>query len=161
MNARIFVVIGSLGLCAPAVATPNFPPAIQQQLQLGSAPGCELCHRGATQAGTVTMPFGAAMRARGLVMYDENALRIALEAVESQQVDSDSDGLPDIEELKTGLNPNVPRPRPATDGGTTAGDTGEEILQPIDFGEPTYGCASSRGSPSALPRAEAARPPWR
>ena len=53
-------------------------------------------------------PFGLAMRARGLVAYDENSLNMALEQMAKDNVDSDGDAMSDLDELRAGRDPNVP-----------------------------------------------------
>jgi hypothetical protein len=112
-----------------AHATPNFPAAIQGHLGIAVAPQCSLCHSGGqTGRGTVNTPFGATMRTRGLVAYDEGALRTALDALAAERKDSDRDGTPDIEELFNAQNPNLGT---RSDGGVEA-----EPLVPV------YGCAS-------------------
>ncbi|MCI0570308.1 MAG: DUF2267 domain-containing protein [Myxococcaceae bacterium] len=68
-------------------------------------------------------------RQRGLVFYDEGALRAALATLEQQQVDSDGDGIPDITELREGEDPN-----------RKPGAPGEVPLL-----EPRYGCSSAGG----------------
>ncbi len=57
--------------------------------------------------GTVNTPFGTAMRARGLLAYDEPSLLAALDRMATEMVDSDGDGTPDIEELRMAQDPNA------------------------------------------------------
>ncbi|WP_394849933.1 thrombospondin type 3 repeat-containing protein [Pendulispora brunnea] len=114
-----FVVVVSAAL--PASATPNFPSAIQRDLQLNAPPQCTLCHNNpAGGTGTVTQPFGMKMRSRGLVPEDEGSLQTALTALQAEGSDVDNDGVPDIQELRLGTDPN---------------GAGEET--------PSYGCGSS------------------
>jgi uncharacterized protein (TIGR03382 family) len=136
-----------LCLLAPASsrATPNFPGAIQRELQLARAPDCSLCHVGPQQVGTVNTPFGRSMRSRGLVFYDEASLRRALSALRAERIDSDGDGTPDIDELVAGGDPNAPSGgggggEPG-DGGTGGGGGGggQEPVPPA----PTYGCGAA------------------
>ena len=88
-------------------ATPNFPGALESDLTLSYTPDCTLCHAGGmTQAGTVTLPFGVALRARGLVAYDESSLARALDQLAKDKVDSDGDGVTDLDALKAGKDPN-------------------------------------------------------
>ncbi|AKT36110.1 thrombospondin type 3 repeat-containing protein [Chondromyces crocatus] len=101
-----FVVL-TTALAGQAHATPNFPPRIQSELGLDAAPDCSICHQGSATAGTVTTPFGESMLSRGLVPYDEDSLVLALQALEGAGKDSDGDGVPDIEELRQGTDPNV------------------------------------------------------
>jgi uncharacterized protein (TIGR03382 family) len=114
-----------------ALATPNFPGAVQRELNLSNEPDCELCHVGVEARGTVNTPFGSAMRQRGLQAYDEESLRDALASLRGEAVDSDGDGVPDVEELLAGDDPNQSAQTP-------------EELPP----EPTFGCATSPGGPA-------------
>lgn len=127
-----------------AEATPSFPAAIRTAESLGYQPSCELCHQGATMAGTVNTPFGRSMRARGLIMYDEDSLRSALASMRAEGVDSDGDGTTDLDELAAGTDPNVnANPGAAPDGGSAA--ESEELA----LGEPIYGCSASGTSAAA------------
>ena len=121
------VVLGlTLSGATAAWATPTFPSRIRAELELSSLPSCELCHQGTPAIGTVVTPFGTSMRARGLLLADESSLRRALATMESEVVDSDGDGTPDIAELKAGEDPN------RNDSGT-----GGEVLP-----DPRYGCGA-------------------
>lgn len=114
-----------------AFATANFPAATRTHLSLTYDPQCALCHtNGITGKGTVTTPFGKSMMARGLVASDETALNSALDKMVTDKVDSDGDGVTDIDELKAGTDPN-------TKAGETATAAG-------------YGCNATAGDPSAL-----------
>jgi MYXO-CTERM domain-containing protein len=96
-----------LGASPAALASPTYPTAIRSHLSLSDAPSCSLCHQGGqTGFGTVTTPFGVAMRDRGLVAEDEASLFSALDKMSAEGVDSDGDGASDIEELVAGTNPN-------------------------------------------------------
>lgn len=117
-----------------ASATPSFPDTIASHLGSERAPDCAICHEGATQRGTVTTLFGSALRARGLVAYDDPSLRTALDALSAEKRDSDGDGAPDIDEVRAGRDPSAAEGTPSD--------------------SPTYGCAVSATLPSeALGRA--------
>ncbi len=133
--ARASVLGLALWGASPAWATGEYPDVLQSTLSLPSYPSCALCHQGPQAVGTVVTPFGMSLRARGLVSFNNAALRSALEKLEADKVDSDGDGVPDIEELKTGRDPNRAE--------ATGGD-GEPILEEV-LPEPTYGCGVAPG----------------
>lgn len=110
-SERLAVALGLALLVTTVVgraqATPNFPGGIQTHLTLAEAPPCTLCHLGTPGRGTVNTSFGATMRSRGLVAYDEASLGSALDALAAEQKDSDGDGTDDIRELRDGTDPNA------------------------------------------------------
>ncbi|WP_095975895.1 hypothetical protein [Melittangium boletus] len=126
--------LGLLGATS-AWATGTFPNVVRSELALSSFPSCTLCHQGNPAVGTVVTPFGTSMRAKGLIFYDEASLKKALATLDAEKVDSDADGVPDIEELKTGRDPNRAE--------ATSGD-GTPIIDDV-LPEPTYGCGAAPG----------------
>lgn len=121
------VLVGS-GL---AQASPNYPDALKSDLGLSCAVTCSLCHSGGqTGAGTVNTPFGASIRAHGLVSSDTASLQAALDAMGMDLTDSDGDGTPDVEELVACGNPN------GTSGGASSAAP-----------PPAYGCGASVAPP--------------
>lgn len=111
-----------------ALASPIFPGGINAHLQLSYTPQCGICHAGGmTGYGTVKMPFGIAMRERGLVPENLASLDAALDRMAADKVDSNDNGVPDVEELKMNQDPNAGAPG---------------VVDP-----PQYGCgaASTRG----------------
>jgi hypothetical protein len=127
-----------IALTGTARATPNFPPAIQQHLSLAAEPHCAICHSDGDKGGlgTVTTPFGKNMRQRGLVPFDTNALKNALDEMSSRHVNSAGDCLDDIDELKAGRDPNVADPSCLDGGGGR--------ITPTEGDGPSYGCAVAR-----------------
>lgn len=89
------------------LGTPGFPAGIDAELSLQYFPPCTICHQDDLGgAGTVVKPFGNAMIARGLEPDDNQSLIDALAAMESDAVDSDSDGVGDVQELRNKTDPN-------------------------------------------------------
>jgi hypothetical protein len=127
--APTFVFAGALTVAAPiAHATPNFPDRIASELGLGDPPPCSVCHSGPPGPGNASTPFASAMRSRGLAAYDEASLVTALTALRAARTDSDRDGIPDVDELLAGGDPNR--------GAATAEQGGDDV-------EPEYGCAAA------------------
>ena len=124
--------LGGAAWSRPAAASPTYPNLVQQHLSLSYAPPCSLCHQnGVTGYGTVTTPFGKSMRAAGLVAEDPASLNAALDQLAANNTDSDGDGVPDIQELVAGTDPNGPGslrssrvPDPAYGCGATMAPTG-------------------------------------
>ena len=127
---RLKSLLLALAITSPlaAQATPNFPAAIAGDLQLSGPPACTICHAtNAGGAGTVVKPFGKYLVSRGLAPFDEGSLAGALAAAAGERHDTDGDGILDIDALKQGLDPN---------GSSTPATA---------LGDPTFGCASTRG----------------
>ena len=136
---KLHLPVAALALvltASEARATPNFPNAIASKLE-APAPDCSICHVcGVTGRGTVNTPWGAAMRARGLVAYDEVSLATALAAMKADRVDSNGDGTIDVDAVRMGSDPNPP---------TCDADADPTI--------PSYGCLSVAGSRTGDPDA--------
>ena len=125
----------------PALASSTFPAVVQTHLSLSAPPpqSCALCHtNGITGTGTVNTPFGMALRAKGAVATNEAALATALDQLQSGNVDSDGDGLSDIQELENGTDPNVANGADGGTGGGAGGGGGTSFPPP-----PIYGCGAS------------------
>jgi len=119
-------------LLGSAWASSAYPDQVLTDVGGDCTPPCTICH--ATNAGgdgTVTMPLGEALMTRDLVGGSNRAsVTDALTELTDDAVDSDGDGILDVDELATGSDPNP--------GG-------------IDFCAvllPTYGCLSTVGGPA-------------
>jgi hypothetical protein len=136
-------LVAGLVLSLPAWATPTFPSTIRSELSLDQTPACTVCHMDMTGGrGTVTKGFGKALMAEGLTANNDESLKQALAALETKNVDSDSDGTTDIDELRAGTDPEVASAA-ESDGGTLE-ETGSGGVQ---NGPPelTYGCTAASG----------------
>jgi hypothetical protein len=102
-----FVITLMLALPRVARAEPTYPAEMQSHLGLNFTPLCTLCHaNNAGGLGTVTTPFGKALMTRGLTT-NIATLDPALDALASANIDSNGDGVPDIQQLKNGFDPNT------------------------------------------------------
>ncbi len=109
----------------------QFPGLIQRDLSLSYEVPCSVCHlKGNTGSSTAGTPFALSLRDRGL-SGDSNSLSSALSRLQTDGVDSDGDGIPDVTELRAGTDPNS-----------------SANARIIDDQEPGYGCGGSapRGS---------------
>jgi hypothetical protein len=119
---------------APALARPDFPEAIQNQLGLDCPPPCWLCHASAAGGGPTDKPFPIAMLKNGLKPNDPESAKTAAQTIldAGAAVDSDGDGVNDSQELKDQRNPNI-----------NGNDENDTLACP-----PEYGCGA-RVAPTA------------
>jgi hypothetical protein len=109
-----------------ARASSIYPGVVESELSMPCAPQCTLCHtNNAGGGGTVTRDFGLAMMDRGLEGGSQrDLLKAALSQMETDAVDSNADGVTDIDALIAGEDPNG--------GPAFCGDTA--------LPTPVYGC---------------------
>jgi hypothetical protein len=136
-----------------AHASPSYPGLLQTDLNLGYTLGtndCIICHTSNPgNINSATQPFAMAMRAAGLVLESPGSLQAALATLKANKTDSDCDGVPDIQQLIDGRDPNPPgeyldgsgRTAPADPG---CGADGGVTMTTID--SPQYGCAPGPGA---------------
>lgn len=97
----------TLLLGSEASASSSYPEEVKAHLGLSSTPACTLCHEGTPGYGTATTPFGASAKGTyGLSAQDTSKLDSVLDSMATDKVDSDGDGVSDIDELKAGTDPN-------------------------------------------------------
>src|SRR2546428_12533570 len=98
------VLLAALG----ARASAGYPTAIVEHLAIFYSPPCSLCHvEGKTGPGTAETPFARSARAHGLAGGDVRLVGTALDALARDGIDSDPDGVTDIQELLAGTAPNL------------------------------------------------------
>ena len=116
---------------ASAVASPEYPTAVQEAAGSPCPPPCTLCHETTNGGfGTATKPFAESMINDGLEGEDISLVAPAIEALRANQIDSDDDGVGDIAELASGRDPNL------SGGGDLCG--------------PQYGCGAQVASAPAV-----------
>ncbi|MDP2311016.1 MAG: thrombospondin type 3 repeat-containing protein [Pseudomonadota bacterium] len=135
----MFLQLFSL-LIASASASSSYPAALEDELGMPCAPTCTVCHEtNAGGPGTVLKDFGLALMARDLTGgADIPSLQAALAAMEADAVDSDGDGMSDLDELAAGADPN---PGAAV---FCEPDGGGEVIVPV------YGCFGASGTAAGM-----------
>jgi hypothetical protein len=149
MKRALLPLLGLLALAPNARASTTFPEALRKELGLaqivGPGPGCQLCHRDDVGgAMTAIKPLGRSLLTAGTKGGNVPSLLSALQTLEQNGIDSDSDGAADVAELRAGANPNV---FDVMEGG--AGASGMEGMPcPVIIPLPETGCRlSSRSNP--------------
>jgi hypothetical protein len=89
----------------PACARDQLPAEIARDLSLPYTPSCALCHSARTRGGPADTPFGTSMRTYGL-SASADSVGPALAGLARDHVDSDGDGVGDIDELLRESDPN-------------------------------------------------------
>ena len=88
-------------------ASSDYPEIIKAKLGLARVPDCTLCHSDDNGGnGTIVTWFGLSMQDFGVQGKSAGLLDTALDRVRDEELDSDADGIPDVEELQTGSDPN-------------------------------------------------------
>jgi len=113
-----------------ARASSDYPDLIRTKLGLARVPDCTLCHSDDNGGnGTIVTWFGLSMQDFGVQGKRDDLLDAALDRVRDEEWDSDADGIPDVEELQSGSDPNDGPgrtggpPRPDRGCATTVGET--------------------------------------
>jgi hypothetical protein len=104
---RISVTLLLLLATLDASASNGYPEVVGEDLGLAQPPPCTVCHQDENGGeGTATKPFGVTMIRFGVSKGNVPTLRAALQQIQAEGSDSDSDGVPDVEELRSGGDPN-------------------------------------------------------
>jgi hypothetical protein len=141
--ASILLGMALWSMAPHAAASATFPEALRKKLGLaqiaGPPPGCRLCHKDDLGGlKTASKPFARSLLKAGAMGANVPSLLAALDALESQNTDSDGDGVGDIAELKAGTDPNV--------GMSSDGMPTQPVDQvPLPETGCTFGHASSEG----------------
>lgn len=107
---RVFRLV--IALCfasSAAVASPDYPDAVQGATGSPCPPPCTVCHESSSGGyGTAVKPFARSMAKVGKLDAEDSALVApAVEKLKAQATDSDGDGTTDIDELGAGRDPNL------------------------------------------------------
>jgi hypothetical protein len=90
-------------------ALEDYAAAIADELDLDLKPHCSFCHARKDDYRATDTPFGDALKARGFSMrFGPRSLITALRTLDERNVDTDDDGVTDVDELRAGANPNDP-----------------------------------------------------
>jgi hypothetical protein len=105
---RIAVAAFVMLCAASARASENYPETLEQALDTPCPPDCTTCHtRPSGGLLTANTPVGISMRRAGLKGDDTGTLLDAIATLEAEGTDSDMDGVPDVEEMHGGTDPNA------------------------------------------------------
>lgn len=145
-RASSLLFVALLGLSSTAFASDPYPTFIQTKYDLAMKPptDCALCHTNGV-GGTTPWFMGAALKQRGATgLSNTTLLGMKLDQLESEMVDTDGDGVIDVQELKDGTDPNKANVAPG-DGGTGGGAGGGEGGGGGSDGPPAikFGCGAS------------------
>lgn len=109
--SSLLFAVAVLTCAGSALAVPEYPRQIQRDLSLSYEPPCRICHiHNTTGSGTIQTGFGVAMLARGLDGESRSSLDQALAQMKADKVDTDGDGISDVDEWRAGTDPNSPAP---------------------------------------------------
>jgi MYXO-CTERM domain-containing protein len=104
----IATTAASLLVARAASASPDFPFVVTEHLALAYEPPCTICHQtDAGGSGTAVKPFALAMKERGISAANSDAVAPALDKMAADEVDSDCNEVPDVDQLKAGQDPNT------------------------------------------------------
>ena len=141
MRLNALLVLPAVWLVAPSVrASATYPDAVATTLKLAEDPACTLCHTTELgKKGTATLPFARSLKLCGAGEKDVGLLKRALACSEQRRYNSDADGAADIDELRSGTDPNrfdVPLPTP--DDAGSGGEGGQGVVLPPPLPPPPF-----------------------
>jgi hypothetical protein len=107
-GSSLLVAAAALLVAASARASESYPETVEGALATPCPPACTTCHT-RPEGGELTAntPVGISARRAGLECCNPNLLREVLATLETNATDSDMDGVPDMDELRAGTDPNA------------------------------------------------------
>jgi hypothetical protein len=124
----VTVSVAILGFASPVHAFEDYADEIKLILELPDKPSCTFCHTRNDQGFAGDTLFSDSLKDRGLSRRGGlPSVRRAISVVDEMNIDSDGDGVGDIDELRAGANPNDARDKglpPPDDCSVATGSTG-------------------------------------
>lgn len=108
MRITHLIATSALLLVLPrsALAKPEFVEPLQEATDAPCLPQCNICHSSVSGGGEPVQPFVESLESVAGEVESEEAIRWAVAQLEQQNIDSDGDGVGDIEEIRQGDDPN-------------------------------------------------------
>ena len=107
MQAKLSIALTTLllTLASTALGKPEFVEPLEEATGAPCLPQCNICHASLSGGGEPVQPFVESLERFGEI-EGEDAIKAAVALLEQQGVDSDGDGVGDIEEIRAGQDPN-------------------------------------------------------
>ena len=103
-----FGVLLAMVVAPSARASESYPTALEAALDMSCPPACTTCHTSSSGGELMAnTPLGISARRAGLEYCNTRQLRDVIATLEANATDSDSDGVPDVAELRAGTDPNA------------------------------------------------------
>ncbi len=100
-----FLPLALVAMTGVALARPEFPESLQKATGSPCVPQCSVCHESVNGGGPADQPFAKSLGDYG--GYEgSDAIQAGIDGLKQDNVDSDGDGVGDVEEFRRGTDPN-------------------------------------------------------